>query len=268
MVRFMSFSSGSCGNCYYLGSEKEGILIDAGVSVKRLRTYLSENGLSFDSFSAVLVTHDHLDHIRHLGSYCKRLKKPVYTSRTIHSALARHTFTASYIADCRRVLSEDWEEIGGIRVRYFVVPHDATQTVGYAVEIEGRKFVIMTDIGRVTDEAISFAKEADTVVIESNYDIDMLMGGPYTYELKMRIVQGNGHLCNDDCAGAIRRFIHRGLRIIFLCHLSENNNTPKLAYEASASAIAACSDVLDRDGSNMPSLRCLPRKCPSQLFML
>ncbi len=239
MVRFMSFSSGSCGNCYYLGSENEGILIDAGVSVKRLRTYLSENGLSFDSFSAVLVTHDHLDHIRHLGSYCKRLKKPVYTSRTIHSALARHTFTASYIADCRRVLSEDWEEIGGIRVRYFVVPHDATQTVGYAVEIEGRKFVIMTDIG-----------------------------GSYTYELKMRIVQGNGHLCNDDCAGAIRRFIHPGLRNIFLCHLSENNNTPKLAYEASASAIAACTDVLDRDGSNMPSLRCLPRKCPSQLFML
>ena len=159
MIRFMSFSSGSCGNCYYLGTDAGGILIDAGVSLRRLKKTLTDNGLDMDSFSAVLITHDHLDHIRHLGSFCKKLCKPVYTTQTIHGALARHTFTAPTIAPCRRVLSEDgWNDVAGMRVRYFVVPHDATQTVGYAIEVEGRRFVIMTDVGRMTDEAVEYAR--------------------------------------------------------------------------------------------------------------
>ena len=260
----MSFSSGSCGNCYYLGTQDKGILIDAGVSIKRLTKELTANGLAPDSFSAVLITHDHLDHIRSLGSYCKRLGHPVYTTAEIHSALANHSFTREYISSYRKVLSEgEWNDIAGFRVRYFVVPHDATQTVGYAIEVEGRRFVIMTDVGRITDEAVEFARTADTVVIESNYDMDMLMSGPYTYELKMRIVQGCGHLSNDECASAIKRFIHPGLRNIFLCHLSENNNTRELAYNCSLRAL---------DEAGVPrgtiSLRCLPRQHPSQLFIL
>ena len=264
MVRFMSLSSGSCGNCYYLGTEKGGIIIDAGVSLRRLKKVLQEYDLTMDSFSAVLVTHDHLDHIRHLGSFCKRLSKPVYTTDTIHKALARHTFTAPTIGPCRKVLSEgEWNEVAGFRVRYFVVPHDATQTVGYAIEVENRMFVIMTDIGRMTDEAVELARQADTVVVESNYDMDMLMGGPYTYELKMRIVQGCGHLSNDECASAIKRFYHEGLRNIFLCHLSENNNTHDLAYRCSAEALAGLGVP-----SGTVSLRCLPRQYPSPLFTL
>lgn len=264
MLRFMSLSSGSCGNCYYLGNDKDGILIDAGVSLRRLKKALQEHGLSTDSFSAVLVTHDHLDHIRHLGSFCKRLHKPVYTSETIHNALARHTFTASAIGPCRRVMGEgEWTGIAGMNVRYFVVPHDATQTVGYVIDVEEHRFVIMTDVGRMTDEAVDFARGASTVVLESNYDIDMLMAGPYTYELKMRIVQGCGHLSNDECADAIRRFWHPGLRNVFLCHLSENNNTHDLAYRCSAAA-------LDSAGAakGEVALRCLPRQYPSQMFTL
>ena len=264
MIRFMSFSSGSCGNCYYLGTQEDGILIDAGVSLKRLSKELAANGLSTDSFSAVLVTHDHLDHIRSLGSFCKRLSKPVHTTKEIHSALARHSFTADYISSCRRDLVEgEWNEVAGMKVRYFVVPHDATQTVGYAIEIEGRRFVIMTDVGRMTDEAVEFARGADTVVIESNYDMDMLMSGPYTYELKMRIVQGCGHLSNDECAAAVKSFLHPGLRNIFLCHLSENNNTRSLAYNCTLQA-------LEESGMQKGdiSLRCLPRQHASGLFIL
>ena len=264
MVRFMSLSSGSCGNCYYLGTENGGVVIDAGVSLRRLKKTLQENGLDADSFSAVLVTHDHLDHIRHLGSFCKRLSKPVYTTDTIHRALARHTFTAPTIGPCRKVLTEnEWNEVAGMKIRYFVVPHDATQTVGYAIEVEGHKFVIMTDVGRMTDEAVEFAREADTLVIESNYDIDMLMGGPYTHELKMRIVQGCGHLSNDECASALKRIWHKGLRNIFLCHLSENNNTHELAYSCSAEALAGSGAE-----KGTVALRCLPRQYPSQLFVL
>ena len=264
MVKFMSLSSGSCGNCYYLGTENGGIVIDAGVSLRRLKKVLQEYDLTMDSFSAVLVTHDHLDHIRHLGSFCKRLGKPVYTTETIHGALARHTFTAPTITPCRRILTEgEWNEVAGMKVRYFVVPHDATQTVGYAIEVDGHQFVIMTDVGRMTDEAVAFARSAETVVVESNYDMDMLMGGPYTYELKMRIVQGCGHLSNDECADAIKRFWHPGLRNIFLCHLSENNNTHDLAYKCSA---AALHDLGVRKGT--VALRCLPRQYPSQMFTL
>ena len=264
MVKFMSLSSGSCGNCYYLGTEKGGILIDAGVSLRRLKKVLLENNMDMDSFSAVLVTHDHLDHIRHLGSFCKRLSKPVYTSEAIHKALARHTFTAPTIGPCRRDLAEgEWHEIAGMKIRYFVVPHDATQTVGYAIEVDGHKFVIMTDVGRMTDEAVDFARQADTVVVESNYDMDMLMGGPYTYELKMRIVQGCGHLSNDECASAIRRFYHPGLRNIFLCHLSENNNTHDLAYRCSAEALTSLGVE-----KGTVALRCLPRQYPSPMFNL
>lgn len=263
-VRFISFSSGSCGNCYFLGTDDKGILIDAGVSLRRLKKALQENGLDIDSFSAILVTHDHLDHIRHLGSFCKRIGKPVYTTGDIHRALARHTFTADHIASCRKVLAEgEWNEVAGIKVRYFVVPHDATQTVGYAIDIEGRRFVIMTDIGRMTDEAVELARTADTVVVESNYDMDMLMSGPYTYELKMRIVQGCGHLSNDECASAIKRFWHPGLKNIFLCHLSENNNTRELAFNSAAAALRS---IGVEKGS--VSLRCLPRQYPSPLFTL
>lgn len=264
MVKFMSLSSGSCGNCYYLGNDDGGILIDAGVSLRRLKKALQEYDLGPDDFSAVLVTHDHLDHIRHLGSFCKRLNKPVYTTKTIHDALARHTFTAQTIGPCRRILTEgEWNQVGGMNVRYFIVPHDATQTVGYAINVDSHRFVIMTDVGRMTDEAVEFARQAETVVIESNYDMDMLMGGPYTYELKMRIVQGCGHLSNDECADAIRRFWHPGLRNIFLCHLSENNNTHDLAYKSAVRALEE-SDV----HKGCVAVRCLPRQYPSQMYTL
>ena len=263
-IKFMSLSSGSCGNCYYLGTAEGGILIDAGVSLRRLKKTLLENGLDMDSFSAILVTHDHLDHIRHLGSFCKKLCRPVYTTGVIHGALARHTFTAPTITPCRRVLAEnEWNEVAGMKVRYFVVPHDATQTVGYAIEVNGHKFVIMTDVGRMTDEAVEFARQADTVVVESNYDMDMLMGGPYTHELKMRIVQGCGHLSNDECASAVKRFWHKGLKNIFLCHLSENNNTRQLAADCTGAALA---EIGVEKGT--VALRCLPREYPSQIFTL
>ena len=263
-IKFMSLSSGSCGNCYYVGTPEGGILIDAGVSLRRLKKTLIENGLDLDSFSAILVTHDHLDHIRHLGSFCKKLSIPVYTTDVIHGALARHTFTAPTIAPCRRILAADQgNEVAGMKVRYFIVPHDATQTVGYAIEVGGHKFVIMTDVGRMTDEAVEFARQADTVVVESNYDMDMLMSGPYTHELKMRIVQGCGHLSNDECASAVKRFWHEGLRNIFLCHLSDNNNTRKLAADCTAAALA---DLGVTKGQ--VSLRCLPREYPSQMFTL
>ena len=278
MLKFLSLSSGSCGNCYFLSDGKSGLLIDAGVTVRRLKKTLMEHGLDTDSFQAVLVTHDHLDHIRHLGSYCKHLKKPVYATSVLHGALANHTFTRDYIADYRSVLPDgdplriclrkDVPEAELPLVSHFIVPHDATQTVGYFIEWNGANFFLMTDAGRVTDESIEYARRSDTVVFESNYDSGMLIGGPYPHDLKMRICQGNGHLSNDECASAIRRFWHPGLKNLFLCHLSENNNTPSLAFASAAEALRSISVDGRLTAKDITNLQTLPRTHASQMFTL
>ena len=158
-MRFLSFSSGSCGNCYLLLHEEEGcatsgVLIDAGVSIRRMKKILESQSLDLDCFQSVLVTHDHGDHIRNLGSICKRLSRPVYTTSILQDALAWHPFTRLEIGGCRRdLLPRVWNPVAeGIEVQYFEVPHDATQTVGYAIRCEGRLFVLMTDLGHVTDD--------------------------------------------------------------------------------------------------------------------
>lgn len=270
MIKFKSLSSGSCGNCYYAGifdddgRHRYSVLIDAGVSLRRAKKELQRDGLAVEEISAILVTHDHMDHIRSLGSYCKKLGKPVWASEELHQALSHHSMTHTWIADCRHILKKGESEIvpGHIYARHFIVPHDATQTLGYSLDLEGHRLVIMTDLGRMTGEALEEAGLADTVVIEANYDYDMLRNGPYPKELQDRICQGNGHLSNSECAEAIRQFVHPGLRNVFLCHLSEHNNTPELALEAGRNALeSVCS-------ADMPRLIALPRQTPLQLTIL
>ena len=151
-IKFKSLSSGSCGNCYFLGifeDEEEGlggqrceaaVLVDAGVSPRRLKKELLREGINLDCLGGMLITHDHLDHIRSLGSYCKHLKLPVWLTPEISKVLSRHFMTAKYLGGVRRELSEGWNEIvpGRISARYFLVPHDASQTVGYAIHRRGR----------------------------------------------------------------------------------------------------------------------------------
>ena len=274
---FLSLSSGSSGHCYFLGRFRGrecvgGLLIDAGVSLKRLKQVLETEGISTDCIDAVLVTHDHMDHIRSLASYCKKLHKPVWTSRTIAQALAGRTYHLAGIGVCPDELVQgEWNLISGFAVKYFVVPHDATETVGYFIEMplgaSVHRFFIMTDAGRVTDEAVEYASMADTVVFESNYDMDMLLGGPYPAELKRRIMDGNGHLSNDECASAIKRFCHSGLRNVFLCHLSDNNNTPRRAWETSEAALDELCGM-GRIEKGAVSLRSLPRTSSSGLISL
>ena len=269
MIKFKSFSSGSSGNCYFLGIFtpegvcEHGILTDAGVSLRRLRLYLKEEGLSLDDISDILVTHDHMDHIRSLGSYCKHLGKKVWAAPGLHKALSYHSITCDWIGGCRAILEQGWNEIvpGRISVRYFEVPHDASHTVGYAILLDGFRYVHITDCGRMTQEALDWCRQADTVTIESNYDPWMLEHGPYPEDLQERIRGGNGHLSNGECAAAIKEFNHPGLRNIFLCHLSEHNNTPELALESAKGALEGF------DGQ-IPRLVALPRTEPTPLWTL
>ena len=266
-VKFKSFSSGSCGNCYFIGLFSDegqceaGVLVDAGVSPRRVKKELALDGLCFDDFQAMLITHDHLDHVRSLGSHCKHVGKPVWTTPTLHKALARHTMTGEFLGGCRHVMDEGWNEIvpGRIRARYFEVPHDATQTVGYAIQLDDYNFVIMTDLGRMTKQAMAFASQAHTVVIESNYDPYMLEHGPYPKELQDRIRDGHGHLSNGECSEAICSFRHESLKNVFMCHLSEHNNTPKLAMDSALNALGGRPDF---------RLAPLPRQTASPLMNL
>ena len=264
-MRFMSFSSGSCGNCSLLLGPRSGLLIDAGVGIRRVKKELDALGLGLEAISAILITHDHGDHIRSLGSFCKRLTPAVWTTSTLHDALIWHPFTKDWIGPCRQnLLSGIWNPVTeDFDVQYVIVPHDATQCIGFAIRCEGELFVLMTDMGHMTPEALAWASEASTVVVESKYDMQMLLGGSYPEELKRRISHGIGHLSNDACAEAIVNFVHPGLKNLFLCHLSGNNNTPEAAY---ASALAALETAGVAPGS--VALRVLRRGVSSPLLNL
>jgi len=145
-----------------------------------------------------------------------------------------------------------------------VVPHDATETVGYYIDFFGETFTFLTDLGAPTEDAVKYAKIANNLIVESNYDVDMLLTGTYTKELKMRIMQDHGHLSNEQTASLIRRAYHKELKNIYLCHLSQNNNTPDLAY-------GYAEDALHTLGLKVKSdvmLHCLPRCQPSSKFCI
>lgn len=269
-ILFKSMSSGSCGNCYYLGLESpegkhKGLIIDAGVSLRRLKRTLVENGISLSDISCLAITHDHLDHIRSLGSFCKKLDIDIWATAQLHKALSHHFITGQeYETASKKALQPgQWHSIldGEALIRYFEVPHDATQTVGFAIQLAGHNYVHITDCGALTEEALDLCRQAHTVVLESNYDTRMLIEGPYTEELKRRILNGNGHMSNSDCARAIKNFAHEGLKNLFLCHLSENNNTPQLAY-------LSAREALEEAGMSGVRLQALPRTHCSELIYL
>ena len=233
MARFLSISSGSNGNCYYIGDEHTALIVDAGVGYRTIKSRLAGAGVDISSVEMIFVTHDHVDHIRGLASVAQRLSVPVYATARLHDALSRHKAVGPDIGGSRRVLRPGFEtEMRGVRCLTFEVPHDATQTLGYRLDFFGTRFVFMTDLGKVPDYAYEICAGADYLIIESNYDLDMLMGGPYPPDLKSRIVSDCGHLSNESCAAAVRRLWHPCLRGIFLCHISKDNNTPELAYDA------------------------------------
>ena len=259
MVRFLSLSSGSNGNCYYFGNDRMAFLIDIGIGARTIKKRLAERGLSIDAVDAVFVTHDHFDHIKSLGTFTERYQKPVYLTRTLEKALRHNFCTAGRLKGCIRYLEEGTAtEIGDLTITPFVVPHDASQTVGYYFVLDGQHFTVMTDLGEVTDDAVRFASLADHLVVESNYDVDMLMTGPYPPALTRRILLQHGHLSNEQTASLLRRCRHDSLRDVYLCHLSANNNTPAIAFESAQK-------TLESTGSRA-SLHCLPRSAASDLF--
>jgi len=265
MINFISLSSGSNGNCYFIGNDFFSILIDVGIGVRTIKKRLLQYHISIESIDLVLVTHDHIDHIKHLGSFSDRYKIPVLATAVLHNSLLYHPCTRGSLVDCRKIIVRDNEyTFKGVKITPFEVPHDATETLGYHIDFYGEKFTLITDVGRITDDIIMYSKQANHLILESNYDLDMLVGGSYPKILIERIRNGKGHLCNNETANAIKKIYHEELRSIFLCHLSENNNTPELAYKEVYKALSEVGACVEKD----INLVCLPRREPFRFSIL
>ena len=262
MLKFMSFGSGSCGNCYYICTETYGMLIDAGIGIRKMKKYFCDYGLSFDDVKCIIVTHDHADHVKAVGMLSEAYNLPVFATGKVHEGIRRNYCVHKKVnmANVRVLNKGEKFCLGEFEVRTFDVPHDSLENVGYLIKCGDRTFALMTDVGHVTDEMADVIGMADYLVIEANYDEDMLWTGTYPDYLKKRVSGGMGHLSNKLCARAICENASDRLCHVWLCHLSEENNHPELArktVEAELSAAGMCNagglrvDVLRR---NAPSI--------------
>lgn len=230
---FFSLSSGSCGNCYYLGNSHYGMLIDAGLGPRVIKKRLAEHGIDFSTIYALLITHDHFDHIKSAGYLAEKLNIPVYATEKVHRGIRQcHLIKNSINGTNKRVIEKGKSfQIEDFRITAFDVPHDSNDNAGYFFEFGSHKMTLATDVGTVTDELSYYMNKAHHLVIESNYDEEMLHNGRYPYYLKQRISNGTGHLSNRQTAEFIAKNCSSNLKNIWLCHLSADNNHPELAYE-------------------------------------
>ena len=228
------FASGSSGNCLMVSGGDTHLLIDAGISMRRTQDALAASGHSLDEIIGVLITHEHSDHVSGLRMLLKYHRLPVYAPRTVASRLCGMIPELSQTLHVIPV-GEDFA-VGGFVVRAFHTPHDTDESVGYRVRGEG-EFALATDMGCVTEEIVQGLLGADTVLIESNHDEQMLRYGSYPVYLKRRILSERGHLSNANCALLARRLAEGGTSRIILGHLSRENNRPELALAASRAAL-------------------------------
>lgn len=237
MAKFFPMFSGSDGNATYIGASDGGILVDAGVSFKRLKNSLTCAGIDINSIKAVLITHEHNDHIKGLKVLLKNVPVPVIASRDTIYALE---FAGAIAYDTPRIYIDELEEytVGSMTVRRYPTSHDCKGSSCYKVKIgEDSSVAVCTDLGIMTDEIKNALSGCSLVMLESNHDPVMLRLGPYPPELKLRIGSDHGHLPNAVCAQTLSDLYEKGTTRFVLAHLSEANNTPEKAASAARAAL-------------------------------
>lgn len=229
-LNFCSLSSGSSGNCYYVGNEFHGILIDAGISATAIRKFLKTMDISMQTIMGVMISHNHIDHIKGLEVLTRKNHLPAFTTGKVwESILPSHN---NISRDCiREIPLQQKFHLAGFDIEAFPVNHDAPETIGFHICAGGKKITIVTDLGHICETAAPYIQAANLLVIESNYDEPMLMNGSYPHFLKARIRSDHGHLGNHQTAEFLADNIHENLNHICLAHLSKNNNTPEKALQ-------------------------------------
>lgn len=241
MLCVTTLASGSEGNCLLVSDGSTHILIDAGISCKRVTAGLRSLGVDPHDIAAILVTHEHSDHICGLATMLKHLPFHIYTSPGTARQLAYRL--AILPQRLHPVEPEEEFAVGSLTCQGFTTSHDAAQSMGYTVSGAGGRMALATDLGHVTDCVRRAVLGSDILVVESNHDVDWLQSGPYPYYLKQRILGDRGHLCNEAGAELAAQAVQAGAHTIILAHLSRENNTPARAYEITRQRLAALDEA-------------------------
>lgn len=229
MIKFCSLYSGSSGNCVFVSSGNTRLLVDAGVSGTRIVSAIHDIGEKPCDIDALLVTHEHSDHISAAGIMSRRFDLPIYaTSKTWESMEAGLGNIKPH--NIKTIDKDNSFEIGDIGIKAFSVPHDAADPVAYSFFIGNCKVTTATDIGHITDDITDNLKGSAAILLESNHNVNMLKMGRYPWPLKQRILGDKGHLSNEVCAKLAAMLVKLGTTRIILGHLSQENNSPELAY--------------------------------------
>lgn len=229
-IKFCSISSGSAGNCHYLETDSVKILVDAGLSGKKIQSLLSEIEVEGKDIDGILVTHEHTDHIKAVGVLSRRFDIPIYTNEKTWGKLLNS------IGDIKekniKVIKNNSDfEIKDLNITSFEVFHDAIDPLGYTFSSNNKKATILTDTGKINDNILKQLDNADLIMLESNHDVNMLKIGSYPQFLKQRVLSKLGHLSNEDAANILKNVRVKENTKLILGHLSGENNFPELAYE-------------------------------------
>lgn len=262
-MRLCPIASGSSGNCVYVGTDKTHLLIDAGLSGKRIETALGRiDTPCAEKLTGILVTHEHSDHVLGVGVMARRYNLPIYASPHTWRFLLRHGTIGNVDEKLRRtVVPGEPVMIGDMEVLPFDVPHDASQPVGYCLWGNGYKAVVATDMGYVTDTVRALFRDADVLLLESNHDLEMLENGRYPRALKDRVKGSRGHLSNVAAGALITEVVSDKCQHIFLGHLSEENNRPMIALDT-------VQRILDANEVQVRRLSVADRYEPSEMIEL
>lgn len=232
-MKLASIGSGSSGNCIYVGNEKDHYLVDTGFSRKRILEGLSKIGVQPEKIKGIFVTHEHMDHISGLGVFLRKYPVPVFaTGKTIDAVLSTGSLGKMDVGLFHSIEADRPIRLGDIKVEASAILHDAADPVCYTFTDGQSKAGIATDFGTFDDYLVEKMRGCESLLVESNHDLNMLMVGPYPYPLKRRIMSNTGHLSNERAGQFLSKVIGKECRHIYLGHLSKENNYSELAYEA------------------------------------
>ena len=232
-MKMMTIASGSSGNCTFVGSDGTGILVDVGITKKKINDSLNDVGLDLSDIKGILITHEHIDHVRAIGVISRKYGIPIYATESTFEEIKYINSLGSLDYGLFHSISPDEPfMIGDITVSAHSTWHDAADPVCYSLTCGTKKISVATDMGGYDDYMVQALKDSDAVLVETNHDIRMLQVGPYPYSLKQRILSSYGHLCNEAGGRLIRSILNDHIKTIFLGHISRENNLPELAVAA------------------------------------
>lgn len=264
-MRIKNIASGSSGNATLVESNNHCILIDCGISCKRINEGLAEEGLSLSDVEAVLITHEHIDHVSALGVISRKYNIPIYATKGTAAGISRIGSLGEFDRELFVEIGADRRfQVGDMDITPLGIWHDANEPVCFRIENAGKSFAAVTDLGAYDDYLLDNLKGLDGILLEANHDVKMLEVGPYPYPLKQRILGKYGHLSNESSGRLLAQILHDDIKYIMLGHLSKDNNNRELASLTVETEIALADNEYRPEDFD---IRIAMRERPSEAFV-